>query len=503
MVKKVSSNWEVNVGIQNRDELVEHPTFLENIRYFFDPIDIEHMQSVNKIDLATYEGVKLNATKIYFQTSGGSMPPPQDPARRWPENRVKSFRNWIVDKFPVGVSPLNLAALSLAPASAVQVRRNAANLDKAEIAQLSAAFKTIMERDPSHPQSYFAIAGIHWFPSVPVTCMHHEPRYNPWHRIYVDRFEDALRSVPGCESIKLPYWDILAPVPEWLFEAPFDSYTLQAEAAPQYPVGFKTERNPPSQIADGLALYDVASDIKEALNSPDFEKFTSFIESAHDGGHVSVGRAMGRPDVAAFDPIFWFFHCNWERLFWTWQRRYSATTLEEFRSTVTSTDFSWLDTPPFNSLDPFGKTTPETIATTAYAYEEATAPLPFQDFAIVKSGNVLIDRAFRLNIEPKLSVRVKAIERLRIAGTFVVHLIADQQSVARRAFFQAEEPQKCPNCLQRAKVNIDFIVDRSAIQGKRLEVRIETLAVDRIDPWVPLSQVGSPTINIRELLISE
>jgi hypothetical protein len=42
------------------------------------------------------------------------------------------------------------------------------------------------------------------------------------------RFEDALRSVPGCESVTLPYWDVTTSIPPLLYEEPFASYALQA-----------------------------------------------------------------------------------------------------------------------------------------------------------------------------------------------------------------------------------------------------------------------------------
>src|SRR5688572_12902288 len=144
------------MGTEYRDQLVEHPTYLEHIRYFFDAIDVDHMRSVAGMDLSTYEGVKARATQIYFQTSSGQMPPEE--TRRWPEARVRTFRNWMVDKFPVGVLPLDLADLSGTPADRVDIRRNAANLNADEIDKLRLAFRTIMDRDPDHPQSYFALA---------------------------------------------------------------------------------------------------------------------------------------------------------------------------------------------------------------------------------------------------------------------------------------------------------------------------------------------------------
>ncbi|MDQ2707547.1 MAG: tyrosinase family protein [Actinomycetota bacterium] len=37
------------------------------------------------------------------------------------------------------------------------------------------------------------------------------------------------------------------------------------------------------------------------------------IWQAHDAGHPACGTTMSTPDAAAFDPIFWFFHANWDR----------------------------------------------------------------------------------------------------------------------------------------------------------------------------------------------
>ncbi len=486
------------MGIEHRDDLVEHPTYLEHIRYFFDAIDIDHMRTVAGMDLSSYEGVKSRAAQIYFQTSSDQMPP--EKSRRWPENRVRTFRNWMVDKFPVGVLPLDLVDLPGSPADLANVRQNAVKLKQDAIAKLRLAFQTLMDRDPDHPQGYFVLAGIHWLPG-PTYCLHHEPRYNSWHRVYLDRFEAALRSVPGCEDIRLPYWDVLQPIPNWLLEPPFDSYVLPRDVNERYKAGFRVVRFKPQAIYDELALYEVAKDIEEALNAANFEAFALAIERAHDGGHASIGpqTGMGSTDLAAFDPIFWFFHCNWERMWWSWQKRYSADTLDRFRSTLS--DQRWLDDPLLNTLEPFGATTLQTIDASGYAYEEV--PTLFRARSGFTTGNVSIERAFRLSQQKKVSIRVKNIERLRIPGSFVVHLFADGASVAQRAFFQSSEPTKCPNCVKQAKVNIDFILDRNSVDGKRLAVRLETLAPDRVDRWIPQSQVDSPTINVRELLISD
>lgn len=33
---------------------------------------------------------------------------------------------------------------------------------------------------------------------------------------------------------------------------------------------------------------------------------------------------MGENETAGFDPIFFFHHCNIDRVFWLWQRRHNA-----------------------------------------------------------------------------------------------------------------------------------------------------------------------------------
>ncbi|HTU11949.1 MAG TPA: tyrosinase family protein [Allosphingosinicella sp.] len=487
------------MGIEHRDELVDHPTFLEHIRYFFDAIDIDHMKRQAGMDLATYEAVQAKAVDIYFQVSGGQMPP--EPERRWPPARVQTFRNWIADQCPRGAASLDLAALGRAPDPRIPTRKNAASLPEAERARVGRAFQALIDRDPDDPNSYFSLAGIHWFPA-PTFCVHHQPAYNPWHRVYIDRFEAAMRTVPGCEDVTLPYWDILEPVPDWLTQPPFDSYRLPRQVAPAYPANMVTRRNPPDVIAREVRSYPIAHNIREALNAPTFDKFRTDIEAAHDNGHVSCGDSMDTPDIASFDPLFWFFHCNWERMWWAWQSRYDATDLASFRSTLPPGNVEWLDDPLFNRLRPFGVETGSTIASGAYAYDALPAGM-FRERALVESGHVALGRSFQLSPHPRLSLRVKGIDRLRLRGSFVVHLFADGEEVAKQAFFQSLTPQDCAACAERAAVDVDFILDRAEIAGKSLEARIETRDPERVDPWVSLSQVGNPTINVRELLINE
>lgn len=136
--------------------IIEHPTYLEHIRDFFEPGDIGCMRAQG-IDLATYEGVKFHALRIYFRTKDGTMPP--QPPRRWSKDKIETFYNWMRDGHPRGLARIR-AADSDTPSSA-RIRKGITSLDPGEIATLKKAFKGMMDRPVDDPESYFALAGLH------------------------------------------------------------------------------------------------------------------------------------------------------------------------------------------------------------------------------------------------------------------------------------------------------------------------------------------------------
>ncbi|KAK6538548.1 hypothetical protein TWF694_010127 [Orbilia ellipsospora] len=81
------------------------------------------------------------------------------------------------------------------------------------------AWIEIQKRPPSHPYSFFRIAGYHGEPfrGTGATtsnqnwwggfCHHGNVLFPTWHRAYVLTIENALRSVEGCENVTLPFWD--------------------------------------------------------------------------------------------------------------------------------------------------------------------------------------------------------------------------------------------------------------------------------------------------------
>lgn len=485
------------------DSVIQNPTYLGNIRDFFEEADVEHMGRLG-IDLSTYEGVKNRAASIYFQTQPPDASMPPDPARKWSVERSKTFANWMRTGYPLGEPTPQPLASEIEAAG--RIRKDARALDQAEIELLGRAFQGIMDRSPGDPDGYFALAGTHWFPK-PNECLHHEDRYNPWHRVYVTRFEDALRSVPDCESVTLPYWDITDQPPEFLFDPPFGSYELPEAIHLAYPAGYATTRFNRDEIADNVASEDIAGIINDALNQSTWGAFITFegrgIEAAHDAGHGATGLTMARSDAAAFDPIFWFFHANWDRLWWQWQQIMSATTLIKFRSTITgSSDFL---VSPFNVLPPFETNADETIDLSAmgisYTQPAGQAPEFVPTVGRVRAGSLPALEAMRVLEAPQASVRLKGIDRLAIPGSFRAILRADGEVIGRRTFFQSTEPVDCANCRERAKINLDFLVNVDELRGKTLSTSIELLVPDPdLGSTIPLAACGDPTLNARLLV---
>ncbi len=88
---------------------------------------------------------------------------------------------------------------------------------KAELEALIRAWKGIKELPANHPNSFFSIGGLHgepfrgegktdskWWGGY---CQHGTVLFPSWHRAYLWRLEEALRSIPKCENVTLPFWD--------------------------------------------------------------------------------------------------------------------------------------------------------------------------------------------------------------------------------------------------------------------------------------------------------
>jgi tyrosinase len=489
---------------------VTHPTWYDTIRQMFTATDIAHM-APQGLDLTSYEQVRDSAGPIYGQVASQGMPPGQP----WTQDMVQTFLNWMSDGYPKGTPPsAQVSVVAAAKSAAARIRKDVNALSDAERAAVKKAFEGIMAKDPSDPNSYFVQAGYHWLPA-PLYCLHHVPGYNPWHRAYMLSFENALRSVPGCEQVTLPYWDITTPFPDFLKAAPFDKYTLPQDIGGGFKRGYVTARFDYPAIQNNLQMYDVTADLNRALTKTDWEDFHGFwsdapyntIIAAHDGGHGSIGPTMANQSVAAYDPIFWFFHANWDRLWWEWQKRVGATELNGLLSTINketdAASYQIFTIPVLQSLAPF---TSQSIALDSVKvidsvnslgvdYAPPHARPSLVAFALKTNRAVSIDRSASTTGQ-RATVTVSGINRLKIPGSFAVHLLKDGKPLASRFMFQPDEVEKCEKCVKNAIAHFDFDLPLAEVSGGKLHVEVEPVDKTFVGARFPVKLMGHPTISV-------
>jgi len=266
---------------------------------------------------------------------------------------------------------------------------------------------------------------------------------------------------------------------------------------------------------------DVTADINRALTKTDWEDFhglfagasNNTIIAAHDSGHVSIGPTMADQDVAAFDPVFWFFHANWDRLFWKWQKQMQATTLNGLLSTINKqTDalsnriftLGVLEVlPPFTTMNNINTLSIIDSANSLDVdYQDpATEPTTLNFLAKTRSA-VPASQKFTLQTD-RVNVRVQGLNRLKIPGSFKVHLLKDGQRIASRGFFQPNEVEKCETCVQNAIVHFDFELPLDDVSNGQLEVVVEPVNKSFVGDRFPNKLMGNPTIDVHLLMKTE
>lgn len=136
--------------------------------------------------------------------------------------------------------------------------------------------------------------------------MHRNPRFLPWHRIYLLRMEELLQMVDP--TVCLPYWNssVDQSFPSWL-------------------LGFTPTVNlsgGPHTVTRNIGVFATlpnAGDVTAAMGNGTFNGFASELEGIHDSGHVWVGGSMMSITTAPTDPIFWMHHAEIDRIWAEWQ----------------------------------------------------------------------------------------------------------------------------------------------------------------------------------------
>jgi hypothetical protein len=560
--------------------IIAEPVWENEIQYFFrEDYDVRHMKGI--IDLASYSEVSSLSSKIYYYVYYKMMPAPWGPKPTpWNEYKAFSFRNWLThgcpkDKAALEAFKKNQAAIS--EDTSLRHRKNINDIQGVEKENLIKAFKGIMaldKSDPENPNGYYKLGGIHWYPA-PTYCEHHVHPFLAWHRAYLLQFENALRSIEGCENVTLPYWDISDDTyPEIFSEEPFNaSQSQDKQASPSY---YKVPQefldNYPTEAGSGSEPLTATGGIKRnsesAYNAMKWESFrdathdstnldkvyldqimqfptwnlfnglgnkkelakdhkknkeyeylgtTNSLMHAHDMIHNSNGLTTAHQEVTGFDPVFWLFHSNWDRLFWQWQKLNHTTNVGDFKKNVKACgdNTDWIDGVGLNNMDPFTKTLGLTVDQTidlnamGINYLQPSPPLTIvENFAATemslhRSSNKgqSTNSKFKMNNLSYVSLRVKDVDRLKIPGAFTVSLYLGEELPQKRYFFQAKNPGNCANCVKQALVSFDFEFEYERLQkadGKvKVDIQLSSEDEDGNRPVIPFKEIGNPTINIR------
>ncbi|KAK7476001.1 hypothetical protein BaRGS_00032768, partial [Batillaria attramentaria] len=209
------------------------------------------------------------------------------------------------------------------------VRRDLQDLQEGEKESLKAALLK-MQQDGSFEK----IAKFHGAPGLCEhngrkvgCCVHGSATFPHWHRLYVEQVENELLSHGSAVSI--PYWDWTKPIrelPDLISKSTFyDSRSQKMEPNPFFhhmisAVGTFTTRDPrpelfhPSYFMEQTLL---------ALEQTSYCDFEVQFEVTHNAFHSFLGGrgqySLSTLDYSAFDPVFFIYHANTDRIFAIWQ----------------------------------------------------------------------------------------------------------------------------------------------------------------------------------------
>lgn len=135
--------------------------------------------------------------------------------------------------------------------------------------------------------------------------MHSNPRFLPWHRIYLLRMEELLQMVDP--TVCIPYWN-----------------SSVEQAFPSWLLGFTPTvnlLNGPHTVTRNIggAILPNAAAVAAVMGNGTFNTFAQALEGVHDSGHVWVGGSMGIIPTAPADPVFWMHHAEIDRIWAEWQ----------------------------------------------------------------------------------------------------------------------------------------------------------------------------------------
>jgi tyrosinase len=256
---------------------------------------------------------------------------------------------------------------------------------------------------------------------------------------------------------------------------------------------------------DGSVWGEIFGNFVQCLDAPNYTLFSNTtsadawnsangtnlmpLESPHNYMHLAVGGFdypgqgdvsvipgangdMGENDTAGLDPIFFFHHCFIDYVFWIWQRRKGATDALTIDATDPGAN-SNANPPPAGvdpntpltlqtPLEPFRKPDGSYVTTSdcvnietqlGYSYGPGSLDQYAQPAALALTASADV-------AEPGQTIRVSAINRAEISGSFLIAAYAnvngERQYIGTKAVLSRWHVEGCMNCQNHLEAKASF-----------------------------------------------
>lgn len=240
--------------------------------------------------------------------------------------------------------------MSVAVASGIRIRKNAASLSSGEKEAFITAVKKL--KASKAYDKFIQLHALALYQEATVNGMsmnvaHRGPGFLPWHREFLQQFENALQSIDP--SVTIPYWDwAYDPNGDKIFTDDFmggdgdpdENYAvttgpfqagewqcvewngshMQPMPSPDLERAFGVQSPMPTfaqcvSVMQAASVYDTSP-----WNDRPRATFRLLLETVlHNRVHMYVGGHMGDTLISPNDPVFWLHHANVDRLWARWQ----------------------------------------------------------------------------------------------------------------------------------------------------------------------------------------
>jgi Common central domain of tyrosinase len=340
------------------------------------------------LDLSLYAGVKAQAAAIYHFLHSREMPLTSDPRQYWPDEALEQFRHWVNQGYRLNsadpiIETETIKRPTLRPL-ALRVRRDIRSLSQAELDDYRMRLDDVMQvgsAAPTSPAQIYAAIHSDW-------CLHYQEAFLLWHRAYLLQFEQQLgcavpywnwmaagASVDGDPAAGLPQafkdetyihpqTKVVRPNP-LLFAAARNgrSKACASDASEgvncyyvqRDPLFYTTGDDHRQEREQKIAMSRIFQEqVVQALSWNTFSQpegwpghpwanitafdppqpdnlypnrtdFDGLYEQPHDNYHGWIGGDMADNAYTAYDPIFWSYHANIDRIFEQWIRAHPGT----------------------------------------------------------------------------------------------------------------------------------------------------------------------------------